>query len=291
MKPLTILPADHGYFSTSDKVKLHYIDKGQGQPLVMLSSWTLCSRQFEYQILGLCQKYRVIALDMRGHGQSQQVDYGYKIYRFAKDLHEFFEFLSLDKITALGHSVGGSVVLCYWELFNGRRLAKLVLLDRPSLTISNPSWTPEQVKHFGAGMDENTAVEINNMIAGSGGAQYKGVLLNCMLTPPISLYSRQCLLDSSQIVPEQQSATLFYDDVHQDWRSVLKRINVPTLIIAGRASPISLSSLQWLQAQIKDAELVIFEEYEGGKHFPFLENSMKFNRVIDNFMQQALGDA
>ncbi|WP_299490018.1 alpha/beta hydrolase [uncultured Shewanella sp.] len=285
MKPLHILSSEHGYFYTSDKVKLHYIDKGEGKSLVMISSWTLSAEQFSAQILHFSQRNRVIALDMRGHGQSEKVDYGYKIYRFAKDLHELFEHLALVNITLLGHSVGAAVIMCYWELFTGERLLKLVLVDRPSMTISNPLWTAEQVKHYGAAMDVHTAMEVRNMIAGNEGDQYKAVLLNCMLTPPISLYMRQRLLDSSQAVPKEQAAILFYDEVHQDWREVLSLINIPTLIIAGRASPISLSSQQWVKEQITGSILIIFEEHEGGKHFPFIDNPIKFNRVIDKFIE------
>lgn len=284
---MNILPLDHCYFYTNDKVKLHYIDKGEGLPIVMISSWTMSAEQYQAQILFLSQKYRVIALDMRGHGQSQKVDYGYKVYRFAKDLHELLQSLLLENVIALGHSVGGSVLFCYWELFAGERINKLILVDRPVMTVANPFWTPLEVRCYGAGMDSSTAMEVMNMIASSGSMQYKTVLLNCMLSKPISLRLRAWLLDASQLVPNQQAAILFYDDVHQDWRDILPSINIPTLIIAGRASPISVSSQVWLHQQIQDSTLVIFEEEEGGKHFPFIDNAMKFNHVIDDFLQEA----
>ena len=58
-----------GSFITSDGVKLHYLEAGKGQPLVMIPGWSQSAAQFKHQLSGLSDKYRVIAIDMRGHGE------------------------------------------------------------------------------------------------------------------------------------------------------------------------------------------------------------------------------
>ena len=54
----------------------------------MIPGWSQTAEQFYYQIEGLSARFHCIALDMRGHGESDKVDYGYKISRFAKDVSE-----------------------------------------------------------------------------------------------------------------------------------------------------------------------------------------------------------
>ncbi|MCL1128023.1 alpha/beta fold hydrolase [Shewanella surugensis] len=277
--------ADSHYFVTNDNVKLHYIDKGQGQVIVMLPSWSLSTAIFRYQIHDLSRNYRVIALDMRGHGQSEKVEYGYKIYRLAKDLHELLHTLKINNTVLLGHAVGASIILCYWELFGAEHLQKMILLDRAATPLSNPKWSKEQIKSFGPTSDAATVMQLYNQISSLGGEYYQRVLLNYMLSKSISDKDKQQVHDCSAGLPNKSAASLFYDNYHQDWRTMLPNITIPTLVITGRGSPISLSSQTWLSQQIKDAKLVIFEENEGGKHFPFIENPHKFNQIVDSFIQ------
>src|SRR5882672_7284967 len=57
-----------GSFTTSDGVRLHYIEAGAGDLLVMIPGWSQTAAQFKHQIAGLSDQYHVIAIDMRGMG-------------------------------------------------------------------------------------------------------------------------------------------------------------------------------------------------------------------------------
>ncbi|WP_298770841.1 alpha/beta hydrolase [uncultured Shewanella sp.] len=273
------------FFITNDNVKLHYLDKGEGQPIVMLPSWSLSTDIYQHQITALSKKYRVIALDMRGHGLSEKVDYGYKIYRFAHDLYECLNHLDIQGATLLGHAVGASIILCYWELFGSRHIKKLILVDRAATPIINPAWSSDDIAHFGPTSDTATVQTLCHQIASVGGRQYQQILLNYMLSKNISNTDKQHILDSASGLPNTGAANLFYDNYHQDWRNTLKYISLPTLIIAGSGSPIAVSSQRWMSQQIKHARLRVFAVEEGGKHFPFIENPKKFNHLIDEFLQ------
>ncbi len=48
----------------------------------------------------------MIAVDMRGHGESDKPEFGYKIGRLAKDTHDLIQALDLDEVNILGHSMG-----------------------------------------------------------------------------------------------------------------------------------------------------------------------------------------
>ena len=65
-----------GHVTTSDGVRLHDVEAGAGPPVVLLHGWSQTAAQFTYHIAGLQDRYRLIAMDMRGHGNSakSQVD-------------------------------------------------------------------------------------------------------------------------------------------------------------------------------------------------------------------------
>ncbi|WP_298773655.1 alpha/beta hydrolase [uncultured Shewanella sp.] len=276
---------DSHYFKTSDNVTLHYVDKGQGQAIVMIPSWTMSTVQYRHQIEALSQKYRTIAIDMRGHGESEFVDYGYKVYRFAKDVHDLLEHLLLDQVILVGHAVSATVVYCYWDLFGSHRLAKLVLVDKSAATVINSAWTLEEKTQYGAILDPQSAIDITNQLAGEEGEKYKYHFVHSLFSQTLNKEERELILAASFRVPNRESATLFYSNAHQDWRDLLPRISLPTLLIVGRASLVSVASQEWIHQQIKDSQLVVFEKEEGGNHFSFIENPKKFNRVVDDFIQ------
>ena len=68
-----------GEITTGDGVTLRYIEAGEGQPLVMIPGWSQTAAQYSHQIEGLSDRYRVISLDMRGHGDSDKPNSGYRI--------------------------------------------------------------------------------------------------------------------------------------------------------------------------------------------------------------------
>lgn len=275
----------HHYFTTNDNVRLHYIDEGLGTPLVLLHSWSQSAEQYKYQIEALCQKYRVIALDMRGHGLSEKVDYGYKIYRLAKDVHELLCYLDLNDVVILGHASGAAVICCYWELFGDERLGKLILVDKIPVLTSNPAWSAKEVAHYGSFVDPVSSMGFVNTLLSDKADNAKTILLHRQITQNISTEDAHMLIDSSCRFSNSAAAVLLYNEFHQDCRDVIPRIHLPTLIIVGRGSPTPVSSQEWMNRNIKDSQLVIFEVEEGGKHFTFLENPVKFNRIVDEFIK------
>ena len=57
------------YVTTNDGCRLQYQTQGRAEPLVLLHGWSQCAAMFKHQLAGLSDHYRVIALDLRGHGE------------------------------------------------------------------------------------------------------------------------------------------------------------------------------------------------------------------------------
>ena len=88
------VPGDVRHVTTSDGVSLYYLEAGSGKPILMIPGWSQTAEQFKHQITGLSDRYRVIAVDMRGHGEFEKPEFGYKISRLAKDVHDLIAALT-----------------------------------------------------------------------------------------------------------------------------------------------------------------------------------------------------
>lgn len=94
-------------------IQLHYIEQGQGKPLILLHGNGENCDYFEHQILCFARDYRVIAIDTRGHGQSPRGDKPFTIKQFAEDLHDFMDEKAIGKAILLGFSDGGNIALTF----------------------------------------------------------------------------------------------------------------------------------------------------------------------------------
>ena len=101
------------YFRTNDGVRLHYLETGAGKPVVLVHGFSQAAEQFKFQLEGLGDRYRAIALDLRGHGESEKPNFGLKIHRLAEDLREALIAAKATILPLLGHSMGRSVIWAY----------------------------------------------------------------------------------------------------------------------------------------------------------------------------------
>ena len=100
--------------TTKDRTTIFYKDWGKGQPIVFSHGWPLSSDDWDAQMLFFLQHgYRVIALDRRGHGRSDQTWEGNDMDHCADDLAELTEKLDLRDAIHIGHSTGGGEVARY----------------------------------------------------------------------------------------------------------------------------------------------------------------------------------
>jgi pimeloyl-ACP methyl ester carboxylesterase len=96
--------------ATINGVSLRYVDIGSGEPaIVFVHGWTCNRTDWRNQIDEFALSHRVIALDQRGHGESDKPDQDYTIAGFADDLASLIDELGLERPVLVGHSTGGVV--------------------------------------------------------------------------------------------------------------------------------------------------------------------------------------
>jgi pimeloyl-ACP methyl ester carboxylesterase len=273
-----------GEVTTSDGVALRYLEAGSGKPILMIPGWSQTAEQFRHQLAGLSDRYRVIAVDMRGHGDSDKPAHGYKISRLAKDVHDMIHALDLDEVNILGHSMGSSVIWNYYDMFGPERLSKLLLIDQMPMITSNPAWSEEEKANAGAIFTPASLYETINALAGPDGVETTRGFIGNMVTKSIPEADKAWIIERNLTMPRAHAAALLYNHSTQDWRDLIPRIDAPALVVGGRVSVVPWRSQAWVAEQIKGARLEIFEEAEGGNHFMFIEGHEKFNDIVADFV-------
>lgn len=105
-------PFDVHYADVSDSIRLAYVDEGAGpETLVFIHGLGSNLQAWQKTIAGLRQHYRCIALDLPGYGKSSKGDYSFGMAFFANQVAALIEKLGLEKVTVVGHSMGGQVAI------------------------------------------------------------------------------------------------------------------------------------------------------------------------------------
>lgn len=106
------MPSDieHHFVTTGDGGRIHVVETGEGSTIVLIHGITLGVAVWARQFRELSGTHRVMAVDLRGHGQSIGGSGGYSFERLADDLVAVFEHLDVTDAIVVGHSMGGMVL-------------------------------------------------------------------------------------------------------------------------------------------------------------------------------------
>ena len=117
--------------------KTHFIERGQGKPVVLVHGFNLDSHTWIKNIDHLAARFKVYAPDLWGQGYStrQPLDYGYDL--FEKQIRLFMEAKDINKASLIGHSMGAGTAIVF-SLKNSDKVDKLVLVDSSGIPTSLP---------------------------------------------------------------------------------------------------------------------------------------------------------
>src|SRR6266478_2737493 len=113
MKVPAVERVHRSYFVEVDGIRTHYLESGEGQPVVLLHSGEFggCAElSWEFTIPKLAERYRVVAPDWLGFGETDKLyDFGGGQARLIKHMRRFIEIMNLDEADFVGNSMGGSI--------------------------------------------------------------------------------------------------------------------------------------------------------------------------------------
>ncbi len=116
-------------FVNVNGIRLHYLDwGGSGTVLLFLTGMGLSAHIYDKFAPRFTDKFHVIAITRRGHGDSDYPETGYDVDTLTEDVCQFMDSLQIDKAILVGHSMA-NVELCHFAAFYPERIIKLVFLD------------------------------------------------------------------------------------------------------------------------------------------------------------------
>jgi haloalkane dehalogenase len=161
----TLYPFDARWFDSSSG-RLHYVDEGEGRPVVMLHGNPTWSFQYRTVIADLCDRRRCIAPDQLGFGLSDKpTAYSYLPVDQARIFAEFMDALDLHDVTLVVGDWGGPVGLS-WVLDNIDRVASLVITNTWMWSVRD-DWYYQGFSRFMGGPIGRTLIQRRNFFAGS----------------------------------------------------------------------------------------------------------------------------
>lgn len=256
--------------------------------MIMIHGWSGSAAVFKRQFDALTKVARVIAVDMRGCGESDKTDHGYRVSRFAADLRDLLDALDLHEVDLLGQSMGASVIWCYLDLFGHENRAKrLILVDgTPPCASPKPGWSEEEKTKHGILFEYEALSDFyqNTKKATSAEAVKTSDMMKMFVSEQFPDEDMDFLIREVMKFPRDHAAELLYDVSVGDWRDVPRRIKLPTLAITCRGRPSSEQRHAWLATQMPHARIEYFDPDEGGSHMMFFENPEKFNRLVVGFL-------
>ena len=118
--------------ATVDGLKIHSASTGQGkQTVIFVHGWTCDSSSWQAQVPEFARKYRVVTVDLPGHGQSDSpADGKFSMGLFARAVEAVRDEVKADKVVLVGHSMGAPVIRQYARLYP-QHVAGLVAVDGP----------------------------------------------------------------------------------------------------------------------------------------------------------------
>ena len=247
-------------------ITLHYIEQGSGTPLILLHGNGEDSSYFVHQIEYFKERYRVIALDTRGHGQSPRGEKPFTIRQFAEDLHDFMDEKGIKKAHILGFSDGGNIALVF-ALKYPERVDHLVLnganLDasgvKPSTQI--PIVIGYRMASAFSSFGKKLSVKKDGEKGGGSSvaekARRNAEVLGLMVNDP-------------NIRPEELS-----ENKNPDF------IKMKKLVIAGDKDMIKDEHTRLIYANLPNAEIRVLH----GTHFIAKEEYQEFNRAVEEFLE------
>jgi 3-oxoadipate enol-lactonase len=253
-------------------VNLAYTDQGQGLPVVFVHAFPLSRAMWAPQVEALAGRFRVITVDLRGHGESDAPLWRYTLDQFADDLRGLMDHLGLSKAVFVGLSMGGYTLFAFYRRYPDR-LKGLILAD-----------TRAQ-----ADTEEGRAGRFTMaQTAYRQGADAVADLMLPKLFSPASLQGRPDLTQQVRnIITKTQVSGIAGDLMAMAERSdsvpLLKDITCPTLVVVGEldtATPPADAKL--IADGIPGARLEIIP---AAAHLANLEQPEAFNRAVRSFLE------
>jgi len=297
-----------GNFVVVNGAKLWYESEGKGEPLLLIAGGPGSShRYFHPFFTNLANSYRVIYFDSFGRGKSDRAK-SLKDYTFDRDVEDvegLRKALKLDKINLLGHSYGGMVAQAY-ALKYPDSIKKLILADTlysgEMWQTNNDNYNNEIRNQFPEVWEKIQQLRVQGLQSSAKEHQAAYQVPFGLLYFYDASNADKVTIDfyensNADKATSEQNNDVYYtiagndadfliggDIAKLNFRTQLKNLKMPTLIIAGRFDRVSMPKYALeFKRYAPQAQFIMFEK---SGHFPFVEETAKTMEILRGFLSK-----
>jgi non-heme chloroperoxidase len=247
-----------------DSNKIHYYDIGNAKAknaLVLIHGWT-CSADFWKASFNAFPGYRVIALDLPGHGQSDKPKVSYTMEYFARSVEAVMKDVGVKNAVLAGHSMGTPIAREFYRLHPDQTRG-IIVVDGALRTFFPKTFADTFIGQLKANYKENSAKFVDGMA---------GVIKDEALRKQV----RETMLAAPDYVAISAMEGMADEKI---WKE--DKINVPVLAVMA-PSPFWPADIKDIYTSI--APNIDFQMWSGVSHFLHMEKPKEFNDQVRSFI-------
>lgn len=250
--------------------KIRYSDTGKGRAVVLIHGFLESLDMWDQIAAILSKRYRVIAIDLPGHGQSSCIGYIHDMNMMAGAVHTVMNNLRLRRYAIIGHSMGGYAAMAFSELFSDNVKGICLLHSTPLPDSATKKKDRDRLIELVKNSKLTFILElVENLFAPENRRHYK---------KEISKFKRIAAGTS----PRSVAATLEGIKLRPGREWILQFAKYPFMIIAGKKDTvIDINALYEQAALGKNCKLVVLEY---SAHMGFIEEQQKTIKSLKHFL-------
>lgn len=268
------------YCKVAPGVEMHYLEMGEGKPLLFIPGLTFSGEIFKAQIEYFSNNYRVIAIDPRGQGYSSKPVDGNDYLTHGRDLASLIDCLGLEDIVLIGWSTGNLEVWSYIQQFGKEKVRAAVTIDMSPLPLSpDPTWWTE-------GTIEKLSQAATICMNSPEGVRefFSDYATGVMIQHEMEPAELEAIMDISCRTPYWVCKMLFCDAIFSNYLETAKDVGA------------NMESLMFIAEHWADVakpfvekELPGYEIKVMGGHLMFYEYPQKWNGILEEFLNRVKG--
>ncbi|HEX8369365.1 MAG TPA: alpha/beta hydrolase [Pyrinomonadaceae bacterium] len=251
-------------FADIQGVKVHYNDVGKGKnALVFVHGWT-CSADFWRQSVNEFPNYRVIAVDLPGHGISDKPQTDYSMEYFAKSVEAVLKDAGIKKAVLVGHSMGTPVIRQFYRLYPEKTLG-LVIVDGALRPMGTKRQEQQYMAFLRADYKANAPKMVDGMLQPINDEKLKQEIRSAMLATPehVAISAMAGMTDEK----------IWTND----------KINVPVLAIMAESPAWKPDTAEFYRTIAPNLTFIM---WAGLSHFLMMERPLIFNQAVRLFVEK-----
>ena len=269
-------------FVEANGLRFHYLEWGEpdGPPVMLLHGFAQTCHSWDFVALSFCDRYRVIVLDQRGHGDSDWAEDGdYSPEAQQADIGAIVDTLGLDKFVLMGLSMGGRNSLTYAALNPGKVEALVVVDAGPQ----NEHAGSENIRRFVQQDDELDSIDefverVRKYNPRREPEQIRGSIMHNLKRLPNGKwtwkYDKRLRSPDRRMGSDPQATERLWGYV--------ERLRCPTLVVRGEKSDIiALGTAEKMQSRMPNGTLTTVP---GAGHLVMGDNPAGFESAVTEFL-------